>query len=326
MITIRIQASTLATALRLSLCVVLAAAAFGAGSASAWILDLPDVCEAAGPDVTLGDVATGEIPAEASALVLMGRCDPGRTYTFTRRRLLRELSTRQMAADVVFRGAVTCRVTVTGNTVGRSELEAALLAGLSRWLPEEVPGAPAAALAIESELPSVAVDGAWTLELVEPRPLRPGRNLVAVHVTAPRGGTRFTATVVCHAFGEIPRARTTIREGDPLQEELFTWEWRNLAQLDAGVAVGRHVLSGMTAVRTLSLGDELRDADMKRTPLVRQGEPVELVFGRGGVEVTLRATARQDGAEGQVVTVRNEIDGRLITGRVTGPGRVSWRK
>lgn len=123
----------------------------------------------------------------------------------------------------------------------------------------------------------------------------------------------------------MPRARRAVRAEDALQADDFAWEWRNLTQVDSGVAVGRDCLDGMTAVRTLAAGDELRIADMKRTPLVRQGEPVELVFGRGGVEVTLRGTARQDGAEGQIVSVRNEIDGRLITGRVTGPGRVSWR-
>jgi len=299
--------------------------AVATGSAFAWVLELPGDCEAAGPTVTLGDITLGTVPDAAAKLVLVGDGDPGRIYTLTRRRLLRELSSRHMASDVVLRGAKTCRVTVTGETVATLELEAALLAGLRTWLPARPDGAPDAVLALEGKLPAVAVDGAWSLELVDQQRLRPGRNLVAVRVTAPRGGTRFTATVVCHSYGEVPRARAAIRADDALQAQDFTWEWRNLTQVDSGVAVGRDVLAGMTAVRGLSAGDELRIADMKRTPLVRQGEPVELVFGRGGVEVTLRGTARQDGAAGQIVTVRNEIDGRLITGRVTGPGRVSWR-
>jgi flagella basal body P-ring formation protein FlgA len=57
---------------------------------------------------------------------------------------------------------------------------------------------------------------------------------------------------------------------------------------------------------------------------VRSGETVELVLGRGGVEVVVRGTAREDGADGDHIYVRNELDGRLVRGRVTGPNRVAW--
>ncbi len=297
------------------------------GAASAWVLELPAELEVAGPVVTLGDVTGGAtMPDEAADLVLVGKGLPGRTYRVTRRGLLRKLSGRRLADDVVLRGAETCVLTVTGTTVNGDVLKGALAAVLQPWLPASDDGSPASAVAVEGELPDVAVGSEWSLELVNPGRLTPGRNLVPVKVASAGHAVRFTATVRCHAYGEVPRLRTALRKGDPLLEEHVVWEWRNLSQVPNGAVVGRDALTGMCAARSLTAGDELREADLKRTPLVRQGDPVELVLGRGGVEVTLRATARQDGAAGQVVSVRNELDGRLVTARVTGPGRVSWRK
>jgi flagella basal body P-ring formation protein FlgA len=70
----------------------------------------------------------------------------------------------------------------------------------------------------------------------------------------------------------------------------------------------------------------LRQADLRDTPLVRAGDTVDLAVQRGSVVVTVRATARQDGVLGQIVTVRNDINGKLATGRVSGPGLVEWRR
>jgi flagella basal body P-ring formation protein FlgA len=88
--------------------------------------------------------------------------------------------------------------------------------------------------------------------------------------------------------------------------------------------VGRTALSGCSTRREVAAGAYLRQADLKETPLIRQGQPVELQLERGLVSVTVPATARQEGRMGQVITVRNDINGRLIPARVIGPDRVAW--
>lgn len=297
-----------------------------AAGARAWVLELPAQVRLDGLRITVGDVAVGEVPAAAAELVLVARGTPGRTYTVNRRSLLRTLAGRRLAADVVLRGAESCAVTVTGAPVATDRLADALRAALAPWLPAAAPGAPASTVAVESELPDVPVAGAWSLELSRPGPLTPGRNAVPVQVRTDHGVTRFTAVVTCHAFGRVARAAAAIAEGESLGEESLVWEWRNLAQLESGLVVGTDAVLGKVTTRPLTAGDLLRQADVRTAPLVFQGDPVELVLGRGGVEVTLRGIARQDGARDQIISVRNELDGHLVTGRVVGPGRVAWRK
>lgn len=296
------------------------------GAARAWVLELPAAARVDGVRVTLGDVAVGEVPAAAAELVLVARGVPGRTYDVDRRSLLRTLAARRLAGDVVLRGAERCEVTLSGAPVAGDRLAAALEAALQPWLPPAPVDGPPPSTSLDSELPDVPVAGAWTLTLTQPRPLQPGRNTVPVQVATEHGTTRFTAVVTCHAFGRVARARAAVAAGESLGGDLLTWEWRNLAQLEPGLLVGEDAVLGKVAAHPVSAGDLLRGADVRTAPLVHQGEPVELVLGRGGVEVTLRGIARQDGARDQIISVRNELDGHLVTGRVIGPGRVAWRK
>jgi flagella basal body P-ring formation protein FlgA len=293
---------------------------------AAWVLELPESCEVSGLTVTLGQIAQGEIPAEAAELVLVGKGTPGRTYTVERRGLLRKLTSARLARGVVLRGADKCQVTLAGQSVSTGSIETALLNALQVWLPPASPGGPDAALALTSELPEIAVTGQWTVSVNRTRQLLPGRNPVTVEVHASHGVIRFSAVVECHVFGEIAKARVTIAKGETLTDDMFTWEWSNLSQIESGLSTGRERLQGMATAKALQAGDYLRESHVRKAPLVFQGEPVELVLGRGGVEVTLRGTARQDGAMNQIISVRNELDGHLVTAKVTGPGRVAWRK
>jgi flagella basal body P-ring formation protein FlgA len=203
-------------------------------------------------------------------------------------------------------------------------VETCQLAALRPWTPQAALGAPATWLEIAGELPAPTLEGRWSLAVEEPRPLEAGRNLIRCTVTGTNRTVRFTATVVCHEYVEQARARVRIAPEQPLEPGLFAWEWTDRQHAEAGAALGRDGVVDRVAASEIRVGDVLRQAQLRRLPLVRSGETVELVLGRGGVEVVVRGTAREDGADGDHIYVRNELDGRLVRGRVTGPNRVAW--
>jgi flagella basal body P-ring formation protein FlgA len=276
--------------------------------------------------VRLGDVVSGEVPEAAASLVVAGAGQAGESLVLDRRRLLRELVTAGLAAGVRCSGAERCRVRFAGSPIERDELESRLREILTAWLPEADPAAPPPWLEFQVRVPDLCAAGAWRLELVAPRRLAPGRNLVAVAIHDAGVRTRFTVTVLCHFQGEIAAALAPIPEDTPLTEELFRWEWRDLVEVERGVVVGRGELAGKSAVRDIAGGEVLRLACLTETPLVRRGEPVELRIRRGEVAAITRAVARQDGLRGQTITVRNELTGRLVTARIVGPGLVEWQR
>jgi flagella basal body P-ring formation protein FlgA len=296
----------------------------GPALAAPWTLRLaPAVTVPAGP-VRLADVARDPPPPEAADLLVCEGGRPGSVAVVDRRLVLRRLAAAHLAAGVRLAGPAECRVSFQGKPVSAEALRAWLLEALTPWIPAAEPSAPPAWLELDVAPPRAPVGDGARFELVEPRPLKAGRNLVALRIKEGGGALKLTAMVRCHLFGEVARARQPLPAGTELSPEQFAWEWQDLATAEHGLAVGRPALTGRSARRDVAAGASLREADLRETPLIRQGQPLELQLQRGLVSVTVPATARQEGRLGQVITVRNDINGRLIPARVVGPDRVAW--
>ncbi len=305
---------------------VLALLGATASSARAWVLELKPTVTLDQAVVRLADVIVSDAPAAAGALVLRSGGKPGSSVTLGRAAILRRLVSERLAGDVICRGAEQCLVSFTGHRIALDELEQRLLAELGSWMPRDPDRGPACWLELRSELPGATVEGEWRLELIDPNRLDPGRNLIRCKIVGQGRTVRFTATIACHSYAEVARAAQNINQDDRLTPEMFVWEWRDLDEVASARVIGREALKGMTAQSPLKSGDELRHASIRPEPMVRQGETVELILDRGGVAVTLRGTVREDGVQGEMVYVRNELDGRLIRARVTGQGRLTWSR
>ena len=71
--------------------------------------------------------------------------------------------------------------------------------------------------------------------------------------------------------------------------------------------------------RNLQAGEPLRQSDVRPAVLVRKGQVVLLTVGTpGGLQVTLRSEAQQDGRLGEAIQLRNPESGRVMSGIVTG--------
>ena len=296
------------------------------GAANAWELVLPESVTVPGPQVRLGDIAQGPLPAAAKDLVVQSGRRPGTVETLSRRSLLRRLVTQGLAGGVSFRGAETCRIAISGQEIPATDLTREIHTALAELIPSSRPGAPEPWL--ETQVPEIPVNLQEQPQIVirDRRPLEPGRNQVRVSLEAGTHTQEIPVAVVLHFYAETARARKTIARNVELTEELFTWDWTDLA-LEAGdPALNRDAVLGCSISRSLAPGEDLHASDLKPTPVVRVGDAVELRILRGSVSATVRAFARQAGCLGQTIPVRNELTGRLVNARVTAPGLVEWRQ
>ena len=72
-------------------------------------------------------------------------------------------------------------------------------------------------------------------------------------------------------------------------------------------------------VRSIQSGEPVRALDVRPATLVRRGQLVLLtVSTAGGLQVSLRVEALQDGKLGDPVKMKNPESGRLMSGVVTG--------
>lgn len=309
----------------LALLMLIVGMATGA-TASPWRVSLPDTVVIQGSTALLRDISATPVPAGAGNVVIQAGAEPNTVVPVSRQLILRRLVIAGLSAGVVFDGPETCSLVFAGRELGADTLTREIRAALQALVPPTAAGAPDSWF--EFVLPEVrfAAAGDWTVKIDRHQPLEPGRNLVQVHLSSGAHRESFSTSVVLHSFGETARAVHGIDRDMALNESMFSWEWQDLAYLTKGVGAGRQLLAGSSATRSIAAGDLLREADLKETPLILAGDPVELMVVRGQVAVTVRAFARQPGCLGQTIPVRNELTGRLVNARVAGPGLVEWRK
>lgn len=291
-----------------------------------WRVVLPDTVVVSGGTALLRDVATGPVPAAAGRVVLHAGAEPNTAVGVSRQFVLRRLVSAGLGAGVAFGGADRCVVVFAGRELDAASLTEGIRRELQSLVPPAVPGAPDSWLELDVPGLRLAATGDWRIEAGRRERLAPGRNLVPVTMVSGRHSESFTVSVVLHAYDETARAVRAVPRDMPLAESHFSWEWRDLAELDNGVVAGRTAVAGASATRSIAAGDLLRVADLKETPVIRTGDAVELLVMRGQVAVTVRATARQAGCLGQTIPVRSELTGRLVNARVAGPGLVEWRR
>ncbi len=101
-------------------------------------------------------------------------------------------------------------------------------------------------------------------------------------------------------------------------------EVRNVAvrRIDSSTVLETVDLVGMAALRTLRAGQPIRARDLEQPQIVRRNATVTVEHKGPGLVLTVRATAMQSGALGDIINIRNRTSNRIIQGKIIGPERV----
>ena len=81
-------------------------------------------------------------------------------------------------------------------------------------------------------------------------------------------------------------------------------------------------INGKVARRTLLPGRMIPLSYVRAAYLVEPGEPVQMVFAQGGLEISVTGVSLQAGSAGDMVRVRNLDRGTIVTGVVMADGTV----
>lgn len=285
---------------------------------------LRDVAEILGTSLELGEIAeiraaTPETARRLEALDLGPAPAPGATRAVKRDDVVRALRAAGLAG--VPSGAPACRARPRVEILPGRDLEDAARNALMKSF---------AGRDIEIELVRPAAD----MPLIAPenrrdldvdlgrRDLRPGAWSVPVDVRIDgvRAQTAWIALEV-RMFERRPMAARDLRRGEPIDASSWTLE-RGLVDASAPLSPDPELLAGATCTRDLPRGTRITDLDVRRDPLVRSGDVVEIEVVRGGVRARSRAVARGQGALGDRVEVQSGESQRRLVGVVVARGLV----
>jgi flagellar basal body P-ring formation protein FlgA len=269
--------------------------------------------------VRIGDLV--DRAGTLSAVPIFRAPDCGETGAVTAERVVEAVRPYGLALDT--QDITEVVVARAGHVIPVKDVKAALARALSGRL-----GAASDDLSFTFDMelrplhlrPSVSTD-------LEPRQITFDRRSGRFDVTLSVAGSsardlmfRFTGRAI--ETHDVAIVVAPIARGELIRQADVLIERRPKAELVDGALQSVSDVVGLAARRPLNAGQMLRKADLMKPEIVRQNEPVTLVYEMPGILLTVRGKAVNSGSEGDVVNVINLQSNRTIQGTVIEPGRV----
>lgn len=121
---------------------------------------------------------------------------------------------------------------------------------------------------------------------------------------------------------EVPVLARSVSRNAVIGNQDIKWMKMRSDRLGTGVVTDADGVVGMAARRSLRAGEPVRARDLERPSLVSRGDAVTMIMHTPFMTLTAVGRALEDGAEGEVVRIRNERSRKTVLGRVTEPRTV----
>lgn len=120
----------------------------------------------------------------------------------------------------------------------------------------------------------------------------------------------------------VPVLKESLTKGTIILAEHLTEKTIPTSQAFASTVMTSDALIGQQLVRPLGAGMPINRLHVRVAPAVSRNQAVTLVYRRGGVELTGRATAMEDGQTGQSIRIVNPATRSTLIGTVAANGTV----
>jgi flagella basal body P-ring formation protein FlgA len=150
--------------------------------------------------------------------------------------------------------------------------------------------------------------------------LRSDTQLSKQPITRPSLPTRVTPASSNIQFeAKVLVAASNLNSGQPLTATMFRQETIQLNQSPKQFYSEFDGLEFLELVRPVKAGSPIRKRDLKKSTLVRKGEPVQHVISSvTGLTLSVKLEAAENGFAGEQIRLKNPESGKTVMGRVTG--------
>lgn len=153
----------------------------------------------------------------------------------------------------------------------------------------------------------------------------PGRDVFSAVIAAPSASNpvkTLSVSGLIEKTTQVPVLKSSVTMGDIISSSDI--EWIDMPQKNAvrDTVVDADHLIGKTPVRMIEANTPIRLRDVTAPQLIARGDEVLLEFNQGGLQLTAKGKAMQNGAEGEVIRVMNLSSNQSLRGEVTGSKQV----
>ena len=286
-------------------------------------LELRDTIEISGDFVLLGDLF--ENAGEDAETAVFRAPAPGRSGAVSARRLMRAAAANGLQWDNPDR---VREVTISrrGVLISIDDIKALLIDELASHLDAADTGTLIQIQFAGKAKPLyVPADKMPDAEIAEIRFNRRSGRFSAV-VSAPAGdplARRYTYSGRAVEAREIAVPARTIRRGSVIGADDVELRAVPMRRIDSTTVEDQADLIGMAAKRTLRPDQPVRARDLERPKIVKKNGAVTVRYQAPGLMLTMRGTALEAGAKGDVISILNVQSKRKILGKIIGPNLVA---
>ncbi|MBO6787389.1 MAG: flagellar basal body P-ring formation protein FlgA [Rhodospirillales bacterium] len=135
--------------------------------------------------------------------------------------------------------------------------------------------------------------------------------------------TKIRTTGRAYRTVDVPVLRTRVLRGDLITENDLEWVKMKAERVQANILIDMSELIGKTPRRGIRAGYPIRNNDVTRPVLVEKNSLVTIIHQVPNMILTAQGKAMQDGADGDIVQIKNGRSNQIVEAEVIGPGRVA---
>ncbi len=129
----------------------------------------------------------------------------------------------------------------------------------------------------------------------------------------------ITAEIKKHAQTAV--LNRSVKVGEVITEDMITVEKR-LIQNQVDAVIDAKNIIGMQASRFLTAGQILSFRDLKKETIMKKGQIVKAIFGKGQFDISISAIVEESGSVGDVIKVKNMDSLKMFAATIVDRGLV----
>lgn len=201
--------------------------------------------------------------------------------------------------------------------------------------------------ALQAEIAQSGVNGSYKLAFAGAMtemilPLDAPANVEVQSLNLRQDKNRFEATLVApskeeplqtirvsgaiHRLIDVPVLATTMRQGAVIGARDIEMISIREDEIRNDMVLSADELIGMTPRRVILPGKKVKVNDLRAPLIVERGDIVTLMFNDGGMTLTAKGKALENGAKGDLVRIANTTSSRTVEGLVTAQREVLVKK
>ncbi len=151
--------------------------------------------------------------------------------------------------------------------------------------------------------------------------IKAGRASIGVRCNSDKRWSIFVSAVI-KAYESVIVLTRPVQRGELITRQYLAIEKKDVSGTRGDFVTEIEQIENKEATRNLPAGAILGVKSVVEPPLIKRKDKVIISTGESSISVQMNGIALMDGAKGQVIKVKNESSGRIISGTVIESGLI----